>query len=189
MPYPGQVDQARIVEQARAMIEAEGVEAMSLQKLATALGVKAPSLYRHVGSKAELLRAVNAGTIAQLISALHDAGNQQQGLPQARLVAILRRFRQFAHAHPQCYLLFFTAQIGDTRPDEAWLVELVLPIQALMAEIVGEVASLSALRGALALAHGFVMLELHQQLQRGGDLEATFVQAIEVYLRGLATAG
>jgi AcrR family transcriptional regulator len=186
MPYPGQIDQAQIVAQARTMIEAEGVEALSLQKLATALGVKAPSLYRHVGNRAALLRAVNEGTIAELIAAMQEAGNQQTGTPQAQLLAILQRFRHFAHAHPHCYLLFFTAQIGDTRPDEAWLVELVLPLQALMAQITGAAGALSALRGALALAHGFVMLELHQQLQRGGDLAAAYTQAITAYLRGVA---
>ncbi len=186
MPYPGQVDQPQIVEQARGMIEAEGVEALTLHKLAAALGVKAPSLYRHVGNKAELLRAVNAGTIAQLITAMQEAGNQHGGTPQAQLLAILQTFRHFAHSHPQCYLLFFTAQVGETRPDEAWLVEMVLPLQVLMAQISGEAAALSALRGALALAHGFVMLELNQQLQRGGDLGVAYTEAIEAYLRGVA---
>jgi AcrR family transcriptional regulator len=186
MPYPGQVEPAQIVEQARAMIEAEGAEALSLHKLATALGVKAPSLYRHVGHKAELLRAVNAGTVTQLLAALHDVDSQRTTPPQAQLLAIFQAFRRFAHAYPQSYQLLFTAQPGATRPDEGWLVEMVLPLQALVAQIVGEAKSLSALRGALALAHGFVLLELNQQLQRGGDLEEAYGQAITVYLRGLS---
>lgn len=188
MPYPGQIDQPQIVEQARAMIEAEGVEALSLHKLAAALEVKAPSLYRHVGNKAELLRAVNAGTIAQLIAALQEAGQQQGGPPQAQLLAILQTFRHFAQRHSHCYQLAFTAQVGETRPDEAWLVEMVLPLQALMAQISGEAAALSALRGALALAHGFVLLELNRQLQRGGDLGVAYREAIEAYLRGVGSA-
>ncbi len=188
MPYPGQVDPAQIVEQARAMIDAEGAEALSLHKLAAALEVKAPSLYRHIGNKAELLRAVNAGTIAQLIAAMHEAGNQQGGAPQTQLLAILQTFRHFAHRHPQCYQLAFTAQVGETRPDEAWLVEMILPLQGLMAQISGEATALRALRGALALAHGFVLLELNQQLQRGGDLGMAYTAAIEAYLRGVGSA-
>ena len=187
MPYPGQVDPAQIVEQARAMLEAEGAEALSLHKLATALGVKAPSLYRHVGSKAELLRAVNGGTVTQLFAALQNAGAPAAASPQTQLLAIFRAFRRFAHTHPQSYQLLFTAQVGATRPDEGWLVEVVLPLQTLVAQIVGDADSLSALRGALALAHGFVMLELNHQLQRGGDLAAAYDQAIAAYLRGLST--
>ena len=115
MPYPGQVDHAQIVAQARAMIEAEGAEALSLHKVAAALGVKAPSLYRHVGGKAALLQAVNAGTVTQLFQALDDAGANHQDSPQGQLLAILQAFRRFAHAHPHSYILLFTAQVARTR--------------------------------------------------------------------------
>jgi len=186
MAYPGQVDQPQIIEHARVLIEREGLEALSLHKLAATLGVKAPSLYRHVGNKAALLRAVNMSTVSQLMATLRAAGEHDQDTPQAQLLVILQAFRHFAHAHPRTYLLCFTAQAGESRPDEAWLVEMVLPMQALMAQISGEAAALGALRGALALAHGFVLLELNQQLQRGGDLGADYTQAIEAYLRGIA---
>ena len=55
MPYPTQITKDQIIQKAHALIEQEGRDALSLGKLATALGVKAPSLYRHVGNKAELV--------------------------------------------------------------------------------------------------------------------------------------
>ncbi|MCA9902121.1 MAG: helix-turn-helix transcriptional regulator, partial [Anaerolineales bacterium] len=59
MPYPSQVNRETIVAQAWQLIEAEGADNLSLSKLAEQLGIKAPSLYRHVGSKAGLLQAIN----------------------------------------------------------------------------------------------------------------------------------
>jgi hypothetical protein len=53
-----------------------------------------------------------------------------------------------------------------------------------MAEITGEAESLPALRGLLALMHGFVMLELAQQFRRGGDLDAAYDKAVRAYLNG-----
>jgi len=61
---------------------------------------------------------------------------------------------------------------------------MIQPLQQLIAAISGEAAALMALCGALALVHGFVMLELHQQLRRGGDLDAAYDAAINVYLAG-----
>ncbi|HID53966.1 MAG TPA: hypothetical protein EYP41_18255 [Anaerolineae bacterium] len=68
--------------------------------------------------------------------------------------------------------------------DENILVQQILPIQEIIAGITGPKKSLAALRGALALAHGFVMLEINQQLQRGGNLNADFQQAVNAYLNG-----
>ncbi|MGH8997865.1 MAG: TetR family transcriptional regulator [Acidimicrobiia bacterium] len=45
-------------EAALAIIDEEGLEALSLEKLATVLGVKAPSLYHHFEDKAEILASV-----------------------------------------------------------------------------------------------------------------------------------
>jgi hypothetical protein len=53
-----------------------------------------------------------------------------------------------------------------------------------MAEIAGEAYSLTALRGLLALIHGFVVLEINQQLRRGGNLDAAYQESLAAYLAG-----
>ncbi|HTC82023.1 MAG TPA: helix-turn-helix domain-containing protein, partial [Acidimicrobiia bacterium] len=40
------------------IIDAEGLEALSLERLAKELGVRAPSLYHHFADKAEILARV-----------------------------------------------------------------------------------------------------------------------------------
>lgn len=187
MPYPSQVNREQITEAAREFIKAHGADALTLSKLAGSLGVKAPSLYRHVANKEALLQEVNLVTIQKLTAALNSA-NEPDAAPAAKVRAIVDAYRQYAHANPELYVLAMSAKPGEGRPDQDILVQLVLPMQALVAQISGEENGLSALRGLLALVHGFVMLELNQQLQRGGDLGQTFKQVVDAYLRGWASA-
>lgn len=187
MPYPSQVNTEIIVNTAWEMIEAEGVEQLSLGKLAEQLGVKAPSLYRHVGSKAGLMQAVNLLTAQRLITALNEAAATSAGNPEHQLTAVFNAYRNFAHENPNNYICAMTNNNDDYRPDENVVEQMVLPVQAIMEELTGEENSLAALRGALALIHGFVLLELNQQLRRGGSLDEAFQAATRAYLRGWQT--
>ena len=47
-----------IIEAARTLLAAEGIEAVSLRRVAGALGVTAPALYAHVTDKRDLLQGV-----------------------------------------------------------------------------------------------------------------------------------
>ncbi|MEV0154499.1 TetR family transcriptional regulator [Micromonospora sp. NPDC050686] len=60
MPRPRQplLDRRRIVDAARAVIDAEGLTALSTRRLAAELGVQGPSLYNHFATKGEILDAV-----------------------------------------------------------------------------------------------------------------------------------
>jgi AcrR family transcriptional regulator len=184
VPYPSQVNVDTIVAKARDVIEAEGVEALSLGKLAAALNIKAPSLYRYFDSKNALLRALNGDTAARLTGTIREAVETQNVHP---LLSIALAYRAFALANPAAYQLAFSSASDELRPDEQMLEQLVLPLQAVLAEIVSEAESLAALRGVWALIHGFISLELARQMRRGGDLEAAFVRAVEVYARGLGS--
>ncbi|MFI7597239.1 TetR/AcrR family transcriptional regulator [Actinoplanes sp. NPDC049681] len=56
----------RIVEVAGALVDAEGLEAVSVRRLATELGVAGPSLYNHFPTKNEILDAVADAVVAQV---------------------------------------------------------------------------------------------------------------------------
>jgi len=193
MPYPSQVDKIAIVEQARVLIEAEGVDALSLTKLASALGVKAPSLYRYVKNKAELLAEVSFLTFTRLVESLDPAKssieeplNSTLADPIEKLVAITQKYRNFAQANPRTYVLAFTA---ENRGDEKQLVQLIVPVQRVVAQVVPAKGLRAALRGFMGLLHGFVMLEIHNQLPRGGDLGGDHEKAVRAYFVGWKSEG
>jgi AcrR family transcriptional regulator len=184
MPYPAQITLDVIVDAARRMIETDGIDALSLGKLAAEIGVKAPSLYGHVANKDALLRAVNVDTMQRLFAKIDAALAISPDDPSARLIQIARVYRAFGHANPHTYMLAMSDPEPARQADPEYLVQLVLPLQALMATISGNEASLTALRGLLALMHGFVMLELADKLQRGGDLGVAYERSIAALIRG-----
>lgn len=183
-PYPAQTDRATIVDIASDIIDREGVENLSMNRIASSIGIKAPSLYQHVAGKKDLLQAVIESTFRKMFKvyevALESAGQD----PSDRLQALFHAHRDFAHAHPNTYILAYTTTDPELRTDPAWLEQQAIVVQQVMAQLVGQERSLAALRGALALVHGFVMLELKEQLQRGGDLSQAFDLSISAYLRG-----
>ncbi|MFY1692682.1 TetR/AcrR family transcriptional regulator C-terminal domain-containing protein [Plantactinospora sp. WMMB782] len=68
MPRPRQalLSRQRIVDAAAALIDAEGLAALSTRRLATALGVRGPSLYNHFANKEEILDAVADAVTAKV---------------------------------------------------------------------------------------------------------------------------
>jgi AcrR family transcriptional regulator len=171
------------MDKARELIEAEGLEQLSLSRLATALNVKAPSLYRYFEGKGDLLWAVNEVTQRALIAEIHQA-IAQTATPSQRVMAMAQAYRAFGHRFPVTFGLLYANNSADLRPDAAESEQLALPLQRVMAEVAGEADSLAALRGAMALAHGYVILELNGQFRRGGDLGATFTRIVEAYIAG-----
>ena len=77
MPRPRQalLSRERIVEVAAAVIDADGLDALSTRRLAAELGVRGPSLYNHFAGKAEILDAVADALISTVdvsFFAIHD---------------------------------------------------------------------------------------------------------------------
>jgi AcrR family transcriptional regulator len=184
MPYPSKLSSETLVEVAWQMMEDEGVESFSMHKLAAHFKVKTASLYRYY-KKAELLRAVNAYTEAKLYQAITPP-LQTDNNPTQIIHQIAINYRDFALAHPTTYGLMYTNTIDELRPDFEDGVQEIIPFQVLISNLSGDENSLSALRGLLAIMHGFVMLEIAGQLRRGGSLAEAYQYSIEAYLRGLS---
>ncbi|NJL93010.1 MAG: TetR/AcrR family transcriptional regulator [Anaerolineae bacterium] len=186
MPYPSRVNEVRLVESAWQMIGTEGsAEQVSLAKLAAAFGVKAPSLYRYFPNKTELVRAVNLLTLTRMNAHLLGAlENLTAGAATQRALAMGHAYRAFARQYPAQYRLAYHS--NGVQPAIEALEALALPVQQVMAELVGPEKALLALRGAWALLHGFASLEINQAFRRAGDLDAAFEGAWLAYVRGWA---
>jgi AcrR family transcriptional regulator len=182
-PYPSQTDRKTIIETARILIERDGVESVSLGKIASEFGIKAPSLYRHIKNKNALMQAVIEQTYLNLFAA-YDTAFEDSDDPVKTLLNLSRAQRDFAHQNPNTYMLAYAAQNPDLQANPNMLLERAIEVQQIIEEISGKKNSLTALRGLLAITHGFIMLELNGQLRRGGDLSATFDEAVLAYLKG-----
>ncbi|MFD9907838.1 TetR/AcrR family transcriptional regulator [Streptomyces sp. NPDC059063] len=64
----------RIVDAARALVDAEGLAAVSTRRLAAELGVSGPSLYNHFRTKDQILEAVADSVSAQVDLSMFEDG-------------------------------------------------------------------------------------------------------------------
>src|SRR2546429_3033177 len=85
----------RIVEVATAILDAEGLDALSPRRLAQELGVRAPSLYNHFATKEEILDAVGDAIIAQVDLSMFSGADWA-----VALVEWARAYRRALAAHP-----------------------------------------------------------------------------------------
>ncbi|MCT9093107.1 TetR/AcrR family transcriptional regulator [Streptomyces sp. ASQP_92] len=67
----------RIVAAASALVDAEGLAAVSTRRLAAELGVSGPSLYNHFRTKDEILEAVADATSAQVDLSMFEADDDR----------------------------------------------------------------------------------------------------------------
>jgi TetR/AcrR family tetracycline transcriptional repressor len=64
------LDRQQVVDEALQLLDGEGLDALSLRTLAGRLGVQAPTLYWHIGSKAGLLDALADAIMDEAIRAV-----------------------------------------------------------------------------------------------------------------------
>jgi AcrR family transcriptional regulator len=85
----------RIVDTALAIIDTDGVEGLSMRRLAAALGVRGPSIYHHFRSKDEIL-----GAIVDRINTAIDLERAGPGWEQA-VTSYAYQLRDLLIEHPQ----------------------------------------------------------------------------------------
>ena len=96
-----------ILDAARQIIMAEGVEALSMRTLAEAADYSPAALYRYFSSKEEIVEAIRQEGFA-LSNDLMERWFSAEGLsPLERLAGAGRAYLDFAATHPQHYRLMF----------------------------------------------------------------------------------
>jgi AcrR family transcriptional regulator len=98
MPRPSKPILSRrgIAEAALALVDEEGIEALSTRRLARRLGVEGPSLYNHLASREDLLDEITA-----LIDEEVDLGTLDASDWRAALGELARSYRRAYVRHPQ----------------------------------------------------------------------------------------
>ncbi|MDX6495478.1 MAG: hypothetical protein QOE17_1464 [Gaiellales bacterium] len=158
--------QQDIVRAARDLLTSEGVEALTLGRVAQALGIKPPSLYKHFGGKRELEAVLIAEGLEAHAEALRGARS---------LTEIAAAYRRFALANPQLYRLM------TERPLPRDLLPPGLEERAAAPVIHAAGGDPDLARATWAFAHGMVQLELADRFPPGADLDAAWDTAITAF--------
>lgn len=149
-----------IVVVARELLEREGVEGLTMRRLADELGIRAPSLYKHLPNKAALEAAIIATGFEDAAAAFEAAA--ADGGADA-LAAAARAYRAFALAHPHLYRLMNDQPLPRDMLPPGVEERAAAPV---LRALGGDPA---IARAAFAFAHGMVMLELTRRFPPGAD--------------------
>ena len=185
MPTVPKTSPEQITKAARKLIARVGAENLSMQGLAAAVGVRAPSLYKHFPDRASILGAVTREVALELEKTLAEAAST--GAPRKDLAAIAHAYRHYAHRFPRLYGLMFTAEAGLTKGESRRFGHALFVV--LNQWIPSSKHLLEAARALVAFTHGFVMMEQSGAFQLGGDVERAFDFGLERLIEALAAPG
>src|ERR1700709_2314221 len=113
MPALAKTTDEDIVFAARKLLEARGRDGFSMSDVATAVGVRAPSLYGRFADRDALLDAVEASLASELRRKVERVKIDDD--PVATLTAQAHAYPAFAHKHPHGYGLLYRAGAGQSK--------------------------------------------------------------------------
>jgi AcrR family transcriptional regulator len=181
MTRPGSVATSargrELVAAGRRLLEEEGPEALTMRRLADRVGIRAPSLYKHLPDKAALEAAIIATGFEEAATAFEHAVDRADGGAGDALVDLAAAYRRFALEHPHLYRLMNNGPL----PREHLPPGLEGRTAAPLLRVAGSEARA---RAVWAFAHGMVMLELDQRFPPDADLDAAWQAGIAAFQTG-----
>jgi AcrR family transcriptional regulator len=154
-----------IVAAARELLEEEGPDALSMRRLAERLGIRAPSIYKHLPGKDALEAAVVSDGFDELAVALDGTTVESLAIG----------YRAFARAHPHLYRLMTGGPLDR---------DLLVPgaeERAASPAVHAAGGDRDAARALWAFAHGMTILELDGRFPPGADLDAAWRAGLRAF--------
>jgi AcrR family transcriptional regulator len=166
------LNRARVCQEALALVDDEGLEALSMRRLGARLGVEAMSLYRHVRDKADLINALHGAVIGELRPT--HTGDDWRAL----LGGSCRALRTALLRHPNLVPLFVTAPM---RAPDAWAT-----VDQVRAALIAEGFDAEAAQRGIEVVGMFTLGHVLFETRAGKRKEATFRLGLESLLDGVA---
>ncbi len=184
MSHRAGLDQATVVEAAVKLIDEEGLEQLSLGRLAERLGVRTPSLYNHVAGLPGLKHDLALYCLHDL---LHRILHATVGKSRAEAIfAFANAYRAYAGEAPGRYALTLQAPDPGNQEVQAIAQQLVEVVLAVLAPYrLSEEEAIHAIRGLRSVVHGFISLEVAGGFAMPIDLDASFHWLINLFIAGL----
>ncbi len=185
MPTPSRTSLVEIVAAGRELFESEGLPGLTMKRVAEKVGVRAPSLYKHVANRGDLVRLIAEDVVTELHDRLDTAVGGED--PRSDVNAMAHTFRSFVHENPAAYQLIFQPLPEEWRPNPDLLAAATSIVIHTASRLVGEDRALEAARTITSWAHGFVSMELAGVFRMGGDIDRAFDFGVERLTQALST--
>jgi AcrR family transcriptional regulator len=173
----------RVVEEAASLADEVGLGRLTLAALADRLGVRQPSLYKHMDSMAGLQRSISLQSKKELGDVLARAAVGRSGADAIH--AMSHAYRDWALKHPARYEASNMMPAADDAESAAASLASIQIIADVLAayELEGDDA-VDAIRAFRSTLHGFVSLEA----QGGFALPTSIDRSFDRLVHGFAVA-
>ncbi len=177
----------RVVSAAGDLADENGWSQLTLASLAARLGVRQPSLYKHIDSLDGLHRGIALEARRELGEVIARAAVGRAG-PEA-LRAVCRAYRGWVHEHPGRYAATVRAPAADDEEDQRASADVVAVVVDVLAGfgLRGERA-IDAARTVRSAVHGFVVLEASGGFGLPRGLDTSFDFLVDTLVVGLDAA-
>ena len=176
-----------VVQAAADLINAEGLDALSLGRLAEKLDIRTPSLYNHVEGLPGLMRELSILNARKLAERVSEAAIGHSGPDLARVV--MQAYRAYIKENTGLYMSTLRVSGKQDVVDPELEKEELRSLKVAMAvmasfNLEGEDA-IHAVRGLRSVVHGFATLEFSGGFGMPFELEESFSRLVDLFIAGL----
>lgn len=183
MPRAG-LSEAVVVAEAERVADEMGLAQLTMAAVAERLGVRQPSLYKHVENMEDLKRSLALRAKRQLADILGRAAVGRAR--EAAVFSIAHAYRVFAHEHPGRYAAAQRAPVPGDVDDEGASQEVTQVVFDVLAGYeLRDDAAVDATRALRAALHGFVTLEATGGFGLPVDIDRSFERVVGALTRAL----
>jgi AcrR family transcriptional regulator len=190
-PRKVRLDTATVVQAAAELIEAEGLEALSLGRLAKQLDVQTPSLYNHIDGLPGLYRELALLSTRDLGERMGNAAIGKSG--SVALLTMAEAYRAYVKDHYGLYVMGLRSS-GQQTPVDVELQTAQERVVQIALAVVGSFGlqgedALHAVRGLRSIVHGFATLEVAGGFGLPLDCDESFRRLINLFSQSLQSTG
>ncbi|POH71223.1 TetR family transcriptional regulator [Cryobacterium zongtaii] len=183
MPRAG-LNRDRVAEEAAAMADEVGLNTLTLAALAERLGIRQPSLYKHIDSMAGLHRDIAVHAKRDLGEVLARASVGRSGADA--ISAMSHAYRDWALKHPARYEAANLMPAPSDVEDEAVSIAAIQVIADVLTayHLEGDDA-VDAIRAFRSTLHGFVAYETAGAFRWSADVDRSFDRLVHGFIVAL----
>lgn len=176
-----------VLQAAVELINSEGPNALSLNRLAEKLGIRTPSLYNHVDGMPGLQRELAVLNAKLLADRLSEAAIGKSG--SELFMDVAQAFRNYVKENPGLYMSTLRSSGKQAVQDENLIREeeraLKIGLTVMASLGLRDEEAIHALRAFRSMVHGFATLEVAGGFGLPEDCDESFRRLVEALVAGL----
>jgi len=183
MPKAG-VTTEKVIQIAVEITAAKGLDALTLNEVSDRLGIKTPSLYKHISGLPKLRESVSSCAAEMLKEQLVKSVMGKSGHDALQAMGLCSL--QFAEENINLYETIQWANVMNNAQSGSLFSELVNVIYNIASELgADELEASHIIRTVRSLTHGFASVSSHHGFAHDSSVQSSYEYALETFMLGV----